>query len=175
MSPDGNMSDMVNIAADAQQDDAIRQAAIELVMENGTAADIGAVTKSSGTMNKNQLRATAIGATSGRSVAQAGYMGQPGVARAIMSRQAAGDDGFTKNIVAPYFENGEFSEISVGTMHHGALEESHKALTSGHVSAATKQAVGETAYRAKGNKSVTSKAQASEAAINKLEEIARLR
>lgn len=174
MSPDGNMNSMVDIAADAQQDEAIRQAAIELVMENGTAADIAAVVKSSGNMTKNQRRATAIGATSGRSVAQAGYLGQPGVARAIMSGDAAGDSGFTQNIVAPYFESGEYSELSVGTMHHGALEESRKALTSNHVSASTKQSVAATAQRAQGNASIASKSQGTQAAVDKLSEIARL-
>lgn len=176
MNPDseGNMAGMVAIAKDETNSAAIRQAAIEIAMESGTDKDATAIVKaaSKNTMNKDMRRAVAKGATSQNVTSQAAYFAQPGLERTIMSGEAAGDAGFTQNIVSPYYQSGEYSEMAVGTMGATSLEETKKAVSM--MSPADRQMVAQTASNASQKKSIISKSRGGKAAIDKLEEVARM-
>ena len=171
-----DLNQLRNLATDSTQNEAIRQAAIEMVLESGSIDEINAVVKSSKSMTGNQRRATIKGVSSGSVAASAGYYGHPAATRAIRDGLVSSNESFTQHIVAPSINSGEFSAESIGSMQSGALNEVHTALESAHVtSEAAINSVAAAARTAQSSSSIQSKAHGTAAATEALDKLARYR
>lgn len=174
-SPDADISQYKDLATSKAAPEAIRQAAIELVTEQGTVEDINAVVKSSGSMNKTQRQTLVKGLSSSKVRGQAAYYDNPASLTAIRNGAVDGDAAFTQHVVANWLNTGEVSAENVGTMHAGGLGEVGKALDSGHVDETMIKATSDAAKSAQRSTSIQTRAHGTQGSIDALDAISRLR
>lgn len=170
-----NIQELRKLATDQKTPETIRQAAIEMVTEQGSVADINAVVKSSGNMTKTQRQTLIKGVSSGRVTGKAAYYSSPGAITAIRNGEIHGDDDFTQHVVSNWINSGEVSADNVGSMHAGGLAEVGKALGSNHIQTGGIETVSAAAKAAKASSSIQSKAHGTQESIATLDAISRLR